>query len=88
VSLSEEIVQRGFGPLHFGRVFGNVSAGFRFEEVAEICLVFFPYLLGNWLPAMFGLGRVVLDAQLADVQLGIAGLANIEPPKGQAKAGE
>jgi hypothetical protein len=49
--------------------------------IAKIGFILFANLLGGGLFAMLGIGRVVLNAQLACVQFSIAGLANIQAAK-------
>jgi len=56
--------------------------------IAEVRLLLVAHLLGRRLLAMLGLGGVVLDAHLADVELGVAGLAHIEAAKGEAESRE
>jgi hypothetical protein len=82
-SLTEKIVQRRLGAGEFRRVLGNVGSRLRFEVVAEIRFVLLAHLLRDRLLAMLGIADVVLDAEFADVELGIARLADVEPAQRQ-----
>ena len=77
-SLAKQIVQRRLGAGHFGRIFGDVGTLLWLEEIAEIRLVLLAHFLRGRLLAMLGVADVVLDAEFADVEFGIACLAHIE----------
>jgi hypothetical protein len=53
--------------------------------VAEVRAFFVADLLGGRFPAMLGDARVMVDAESADMQLGAALRADIEPSQGQGK---
>jgi hypothetical protein len=86
-SLSKQIVERRPRSREFGGFLRYVSPLLGFEVITEIGLVLFAHFLSCGLFAMFGVGRVVLDAHLADVQLSVTRLTNVEPTKRQAKCG-
>jgi hypothetical protein len=56
--------------------------------IAKIGLILFSNLLGRGLLAMLGIRGVVLHAHFADMQLRVAGLANVEAAQWQAKRAE
>jgi len=56
--------------------------------VAEIRGLLVALLFGGGLLAMLGVADVVFDAQLADMQLGIAGLADVEAAQRQRQCRE
>jgi|SRR5450631_2579360 len=87
-SLTKEIVQRGLGAGEFSRVFGDVGAWPWFEVVAEIRLILLAHFLRGRLLAVLGIAHVVLDAKFTNVQLGIARLADLEPPQRQTQGSE
>ena len=87
MSFPKKIVERRLRLLYFRGVFRYVSALFGLEVIAEIGFVFLANLFGGRLLAMLRLRRVVLDAYLADVKLGITRLANVESPEGEAQGG-
>jgi hypothetical protein len=60
-----------------------MGAGFRLEVVAEVRGVLVALLFGGGLLTMLGVAHVVFDAQLADVQFGIAGVADVEAAQRQ-----
>ena len=55
------------------------------EMIAKIGLVLFAYFLCGRFLAMLRIGGVVFDAHLADVQFGVAGLADFEAPQWQTE---
>jgi hypothetical protein len=84
----EEILQRRLHTREFGYVFCDVGALPRLEVVAKIRLVLFSHLLRRRLPAMLRIRGVVLNAHLANVQLRIARLADLETTERQCKRGQ
>jgi hypothetical protein len=55
--------------------------------IAKIGFILLANFLGGRLFAVFGVGNVVFDAYLADMQLSVAGLANIESAQRKAESG-
>jgi hypothetical protein len=82
---SEQPRQLRFGFISFARVGCGVGPRARLEKIAEIRLRFVPDLFRGGLAAMLRDARIVVDAQLADVQFGPALGALIEPPQRQAQ---
>jgi len=58
-------------------VLGEVRAGSGFEMVAEIRGFFVAFFFGRGFLAVLGVADVVLDAEFADVEFGVAGFAGI-----------
>src|SRR5882757_10315090 len=84
-SLAKQIVQRRLRTQKFASVLCDIGSSLRLEVIAEICLIFFPHLLRRRLLAMLGIAHVVLDTHLANVQLSVARLTNVEPPQRQTQ---
>jgi hypothetical protein len=76
---AEKIVERGLRTLDRSGILGHIGPSLRLEVIAEIRLVLLPNLLRGGLFAMLRIRGVVLDAHLAHVELGVAGLAGIKP---------
>jgi len=87
-SLLEQSVQGGLGAVDFGAVLWGMGARLRLEVIAEVRLFFVADFLGGRLPTVLRIRRVVVDAQAADVQLHIAGLADVEAAQWQGQCGE
>jgi hypothetical protein len=81
---AEEIVERRLRTLDRSGILGHVGPRLRLEVIAEIRLVLLPNLLRGGLLAMLRIRGVVLDAHLAHVELGVAGLAGVKPAEGEA----
>jgi hypothetical protein len=69
-------------------VFRNISPGFRLEVIAKISLVLVSNLFGGRFLAVLRIRRIVLDAHLAYMQFGVAGLANLKAAQRQTKRRE
>src|ERR1700694_3868584 len=87
-SLPKQIVERRLRARELGGVLRDVGAFFRLEVIAEIRLILFAHFLRRRLLAMLRIGRVVLNAHLAHVQLRVTRLTNIEPSERQTERGE
>jgi hypothetical protein len=84
----KQIVEGGLGLLDFSSVLRNISPFLGLKVVTEICLILLAHLLRRRLLTVLCLGSVVLDAQLADVELGVARLAHVETAKREAQRGK
>jgi hypothetical protein len=84
----EQVVERRLGSQKFRRILRDVGPGLWLEVIAKIRLILFAHLLCCRLLAMFCVRRVVLHAHLADVQLSVARLADIQTTERQAKRGQ
>jgi hypothetical protein len=82
--LSEQLIQFRKRLAHLCGVGRRVGAFPRLEVVAEIGPRLVADLVSGRLSAMFRDARVVIDTQLADVQLRAALRAFIQPPQRQA----
>ena len=80
--LAEERFQRRACGVGFaGR--RDIGAHLRLEVIAEVGGGLVAHFFGRGLAAVLGDARVVLHAQAAHVQLGVAGFALVEPPQRQ-----
>jgi hypothetical protein len=86
--LLEQIVQRRLRPRKRRHVLRDEGASLRLEVIAKIRLVLFAHLLRRGLLAMLRIRGVVLNAHLADVQLRVARLTDVEPPQRQTQLRE
>jgi len=71
--------------LCFSRLVGwlRVRAFLRFEVIAKICALFVTDLFRNGFAAVLGFAQIVKFAQFADMQIGIALLADVPPRQRQ-----
>ena len=85
---AEEIVERRLRTLDRSGILGHVGPRLRLEVIAEIRLVLFSdFFCGGFL-AVLGIRRVVLHAHLADMEFGIARLADVEATQREAQGGQ
>lgn len=83
----EQVVKRRLSSQKFRRILRDIGPGFWLEVVAKISLILSAHLLRCRLLAMLCIRCVVFHAHLADVQLSVARLADIETTKRQAERG-
>src|ERR1700722_5560498 len=84
----KQIIERRFRPRKLRSVLRHIRASLGLEVIAEIRLVLFPHLFRCRLLAMLRIRRVVLNTHLADMQLRIACLADVESAERQTEFGE
>jgi hypothetical protein len=88
LSLSKQIVQSRLCAFDFAHVLRRICARLRFEVVAEVGFVLLSDFFRRRFFAVLGFGGVVFHAHLADMQLSVARLADVQSPEREAQCGE